>query len=51
MLSLIEDQVMQLKSLSIQAEMFHANISTQETNRIQQVCVWCIKYIEILNVI
>lgn len=39
MLSLIEDQVIQLKSLSIRAEMFHANISTQETNRIQQMMI------------
>lgn len=37
MLSLIEDQVMQLKSLSVKAEMFSASVSAEHSTRVQKV--------------
>lgn len=37
MLSLMEDQIMNLKSLSIKAEMFQASTTVQQSTEIQKV--------------
>lgn len=40
MLSLIEDQIMTLRSLSVNAEMFQASTTVQDAKRIQDVIIY-----------